>query len=252
MSYAARWEKLKKDFETDAGKPRPQLKVKVGFLGSFAKASGITPVMKEVDAALQKKQRAPLAQAINKFMKVREEYTNLVSKESFKMDDIEVQKVYSTFLQGIAKITVDVQEDLKKLQETKVPGKVAVALLEIEGDMTGTIAKAKKDLAKFSTLEKKHSVVAKADAALKDTQKYTKASARTAYKEAWEALESFKKNAKKCSDDLDKVLSAEKSSADFTKAVTSFRDAMKAFATVTRVDQQIQKLKDAEKASTVG
>ena len=107
------------------------------------------------------------------------------------------------------------------------------------------------DLAAFAALEKKHQVLAKADAALSDAEKYTKAAARTDCKAAREALVRFKGSAKKCAEDLDKVLSAEKANANFTKPVQKFHDAMKAFSTVTRVDQQISKLQAAEQSSAV-
>lgn len=93
-------------------------------------------------------------------------------------------------------------------------------------------------------------MLAKADAALKDTEKYTKSAARTEYKAALEALTSFKADAKACADALTKVINAEKANEKFIKPVQSFHDAMKAFSTVTRVDQQIKLLSTAEQGST--
>jgi hypothetical protein len=54
-SYVSRWEKLKKTFET-TGVDRPKL-TKDTIFGTIQKASGITPVLKEIDTAIEKKQR---------------------------------------------------------------------------------------------------------------------------------------------------------------------------------------------------
>ena len=54
-------------------------------------------------------------------------------------------------------------------------------------------------------------MLATADASLKETEKYPKAAARTEYKEEGERLTKFKAAAKKCAEDLGKVLAAEKS-----------------------------------------
>jgi len=251
MSYVARWEQLKKDFETNTGKARPKETVKAGILGTIQKASGITPVLKEIDAAIQKKQRAPLAQAITKFLAVRGPYVEMLMRETgHVMDDLDLATAYKNLQTGLGQISIDAGKELNTLQETKVSGKVAIPFFEIEGDIKATIARAKKDLAPFAALEKKHKVIATADAALKETEKYTKAAARTEYKAAAEALTKFKAAAKKCAEDLSKVLAAEKNNANFTKPVQSFHDAMKAFSTVTRVDQQIVVLQNAEKTAT--
>jgi hypothetical protein len=250
MSYVERWDKLKRDFEAKTQKPRPQKEVQLGILGTIKKASGITPVLKDLDDALKKGQRAPVAQAINKFMQVRGPYVEMLMKETgHAMDDLELATAYKNLQTGLGQISVDAGKDLEELQKKKVPGKVAIPFFEIEGDVRATIARAKKDLAAFAALEKKHQVLAKADAALKDTEKYTKSAARTDYKSAREALTSFKKNAKKCAEDLAKVIAAEKTNDKFTKPVQSFHDAMKAFSTVTRVDQQIVLLNNAEQAA---
>lgn len=157
MSYVERWEKLKKDFETTTQKPRPQREVQLGLLGTIKMASGITPVLRDLDEAIKKQQRAPIAKAINKFMEVRGPYVAMLVKETghaMTGDDMELATAYKDLQTGLGKISVDAGKDLEKVQAAKEPGKVSIPFFEIEGDVKATIAKAKKDLAPFSTLEK--------------------------------------------------------------------------------------------------
>ena len=254
MGYLAKWEQLKKDFEVTTNKSRPKETVKKAIVGTVQKASGLTPILKEVDTALQNQERKPLEQSLNKFFAARGAYATFLSQEQkqFLNDpndpDLFVWTAYRDLIMGMQKIETDAAADAKKLQEKKGGGKVAIEWLSLDGDLKGTVAAAKKDLAAFSALEKKHGILKKADPALKDTEKYTKAAARTEYKNAREALVSFKVTAKKCADDLAKILGAEKGDPNFTKALTKFHDAMKALSTLGRVDAQIKNLVDAEKA----
>jgi len=250
MGYVARWEQLKKDFEQATGKSRPRETVKKAVLGTIQKASGITPILKDMDTALQKQERTPLEQSLNKLFAARGVYAIFLSKEqsNFLNDpqdpNLLVWTAYRDLIFGMQKIETDAAAEAKTLQEKKNPGKVAIEWLSLEGDLKGTIAAAKKDLALSPDLEKKHGVLKKADAALKDTEAYTKAAARTEYKAARNALVSFKANAKKCASDLAPIINAEKSAANFTKAVQKFHDAMKALSALGRVDAQINNLKD--------
>lgn len=249
MSYAARWELLKKTFEKNTGLERPKL-TKDTLIGTVQKASGITPVLKDIDTAIAKKQRTPLAQAIAKFMAVRGPYVEILMKETGHLmasNDDELAAAYVKLQSGLQQIAVDASAELKAVQEAKTPNAVAVEFLEIEGDVKATIATAKKDLAPFAALEKKHKVLANADATLKETEKYTKAAARMEYTAAVVALTKFKMAAKKAAEDLAKVVAAEKSNDKFTTAVQKFQKAMKDFSGVQRVDQQIAKLLAAEK-----
>jgi hypothetical protein len=248
MSYVSRWEQLKKDFEKATGSERPK-QTKETIFGTIQKASGITPVLKDLDAAIAKKQRAPIAAAITKFLAARGPYVEMLMRETsdaMVKDDLPLATAYKEFQTGLGKISVDAGKELNDLQEAKSPGKTAVPFFEIEGDVKATIATAKKDLAAFSALEKKHKVLATADVALKETEKYTKAAARTEYKEAAEALTKFKAAAKKCAEDLEKAVTAEKANDKFVTAVKKFQKGMKDFSAVSRVDKQITLLKTAE------
>jgi len=248
MSYVSQWEKLKKDFENATGSERPK-QTKETIFGTIQKASGITPVLKDLDSAIAKKERAPIAQAITKFLAARGPYVEMLMKETghaMVNDDLALATAYKDLQTGLGKISVDAGKELNTLQEAKSPGKTAIPFFEIEGDVKATIATAKKDLAAFAALEKKHKVLATADAALKETEKYTKAAARTEYKEAADALIKFKVLAKKCAEDLGKPLAAEKANDKFVTAVQKFQKGMKDFSAVSRVEQQITLLKKLE------
>jgi hypothetical protein len=256
MGYLAIWEQLKKDFEKTTGNARPKETTKKVLLGTVQKASGISPILKDVDSALQKQERTPLEQSLNKLFAARGAYVTFLNQEQkqFLNDpadpELIVWKAYHALIFGLQKIETDAAGDAKKLQAKKSPGKVSIEWLSLEGDLKGTITTAKNDLSKFSSLEKKHNILKKADLTLKDTEKYTKAAARTEYKDAREALLSFQTDAKKCAGDLKTILSAEKSDANFTKALQKFHDAMAALASSARVAAQINNLKAAEQGAS--
>ena len=252
--YLKRWEKLKKDFETASGSKRPKETVKKALLGTVQKASGLTPVLKDIDTALSKKQRAPLEQALNKLMVVRSDYGKFLMKEQAQYvnspddPDMTIWKAYKDLLFGIQKLEEDAAVDAKKLQETKQTGVTGITWLGLEGDVKGTVADAKKKFTSFADKEKKYNLLKKAEGAVKAAEAYTKTAARTEYTNARKALELFKSEAKKCADECAKVLSAEKDD-NYKKAVRSFHDAMKALSVLARIDQQIRNLAAAEKGA---
>jgi len=245
--YLTRWEKLKKDFETKTGAKRPQETVKKALVGTVAKASGITPVLKDVDTSIEKKERKPLEQALNKLMVQRSAYCTFLSQEQKKfnpmVDDTQqaIWEAYRDLIMGVQKIESDAADQAKTLQEAKGATQ-GIKFLALEGDVKGTIAAAKKGLAPYAALEKKYDLIKKADGAVAQAEAYTKAAARTQVKEAIKALETFKVEAKKCYEALAKVLAVEKDKG-FQTALQAYHDAMKALASVGRVDAQISNLK---------
>ncbi|HEX3745910.1 MAG TPA: hypothetical protein VHW09_18340 [Bryobacteraceae bacterium] len=251
-NYLKRWEDLKKAFESTTNQQRPKEVKKKIILGTVQQASGLTPVLKTVDAALEKKQRAPLEQALNKLFQVRGTYATFLMGEQKKFlndpDDPEmvVWIAYKDLIFGIQKIEEDASKDAKALQEAK-GGETGITWLSLEGDIKGTVQAAKKLFAPFAAQEKKNKLLCKADGAVKAAETYTKAAARTQAADARKALELFKKEAKEGADDLAKVLNAEKDPA-YKKAIQSFHDAMKAISTLARIDAQIKNLQDMEKA----
>jgi hypothetical protein len=253
VGYVARWEKLKKDFETASQAKRPMLKVKDADAGIVAKSSGITPVLKDIDTALQKKERKPLEQAINKLMVVRGPYATLLAKEAGKYSDWNedpsfeaISTAFRDFMMGLQKLEVDAAADAKKLQVAKGAAE-GIEFFALEGDVKGTVSTAKKALAKFAALEKKHNLLKLSDAAVKQAEIYTKSAARTQVKEARQALVNFKTEAKKCADALAKVLKLE-TDKEFLKALTSYQSAMHSICSLPRIDAQIKNLIAMEQA----
>jgi hypothetical protein len=250
-TYLKRWEHLKAQFEKDAQHPRPNETTKNIILGTVKKPSGLSPVIKDVDTALEKKQRLPIEQALNKLFQVRGIYAMFLTQEQKKFlndpDDPEmtVWIAYKELIFGIQKIEEDASKEAKALQEEKGDGP-AIQWLSLEGDVKGTVDAAKKGFGNFKAQEKKNNLLGKASAAVKAAESYTKAAAHSKVKEAREALELFKKEAKRCADDCEKVL-AEKDQ-NYKKAIQSFHDAMKALSTLARIDAQIKNLQEAEKA----
>jgi hypothetical protein len=253
VGYVARWEKLKKDFETAFQAKRPMLKVKDADAGVVSKSSGITPVLKDIDTALQKKERKTLERAINKLMVVRGPYATLLAKEAGKYSDWNqdpsfeaISTAFRDFMMGLQKLEIDAAADAKKLQVAKGAAE-GIEFFALEGDVKGTVSEAKKGLAKFAALEKKHGLLKLSDATVKQAEIYTKAAARTEVKAAKQALINFKAEAKKCADALGKVLKLE-TDKDFLKALTSYQNAMQALSAMTRVDGQIRNLTAMEQA----
>jgi bacterioferritin-associated ferredoxin len=245
--YLDRWQQLTQTFETDANKKRPLETVKKALIGTVAKSSGVTPVLKDIEAALEKKQRKPLEQAINKLMVQRSSYCLFLGKEQAQYphgDDIWM--AYQALIKGLEKIEMDAGAEAKALQEEK-GGKPGIEFFALEGDLKGTLAAAKKGLTPHAALEKKYGLLKKADASLKEAEAYTKAAARTQYKEAREALESFKTECGHCVTELAKVLDKEKE-ANFHKELQSYHDAMKALSVLARINAQINNLKKLEQA----
>lgn len=253
--YLTRWEKLKTDFETNANKKRPLETVKKALVGTIEKSSGITPVVKAIDAALEKKQRVPLEKALNDLMAVRSTYCSFLTKEQTPHlhdpndPDLTIWTAYRDLIKGIEKLEMDGAEAAKKLQETKGAG-ASITWMGLEGDVKGTVAKAKKDFEKFSAQEKKNGLLKKADGALKAAKAYTEAAARTNFGAAKVALETFKVEAKKCADACATVAHAEHD-GPYKTAVESYEKGMRDLSTASRIDAQIRNLQNAAQAATV-
>jgi hypothetical protein len=254
-AYLKRWEQLKQDFQNTTQKSRPKETTQKLLLGTVQKSSGLTPVLKDVDTALEKKQRVPLEQALNKLFQTRGTYATFLMHEQkqFLNDpndpDLKIWTAYKDFIFGIQKIEEDASKEAKTLQETKGGVAEGITWLSLEGDVKGTVQAAKKGFAAFAAQEKKNNLLSKANGAVKAAETYTKAAARTQLTEARKALELFKQEAKNCADACAKVLSAEKDEK-YKKEVQHFHDAMKALGTAARIDAQIKNLTTAEKAAT--
>jgi hypothetical protein len=243
--FVGDWQKLKAKFD-ETGLNRPT-RVKETMFGTMKMGTGISGALREIDTAIGKKERAPLAQAINKFLAVRDPFCKICSDRALKANadgEDEAAAAYASLNGGLQKIAVQAAEELKKIQIKK--GGAAVPMIEIEGDVKATVMAAHRSLAGFAALEKKHKVMETADAAAAETVKYTKAAARGDYTLAIQALTRFKAAAKKAADDLKSVMDKEKSSSGFTEAVKKFEKGMRDFSTVQRVDGAIKAMRDAQ------
>ncbi len=241
------WEAIKQKFETDAGIKRPKESVKKAILGTVQKSSGLTPVLQEVDNALDKKERATLEKAMNKYHTVQEPYVAFVRNEMKTYDatlDEDIVLAFATFMREMLKLEDKMSADAKALQEKKSPGATGITWLFLEADVKGTIEKAKKDFAAFSTLEKKFKLIDNAGPALKAAQEYTKAAARTEVKNALKALKEFQVKARVAANACDAALkdTEAKTKSKYIDSVTSFKSAMNSLSTASRTTEQIKSL----------
>lgn len=247
--YVQKWQAIKAEFEKDAEMARPKESVKAGILGTIKKASGLTPVLQEMDTALEKKQRYPLEKALNKYHSVQEPYVGFLREEMKKyLDDpeLKIAGAFTKMMREMLALEQEAAADAKKLQEEKSPGGAAIQWLFLEADVKGTIEKAKKDFTPFAALEKKFGLVKKADPAIEAAKEYTKAAARTQMAEALKALKDFQTKALAAATACDKALSDAdaKKQEKYIKAVESYKDAMKSLTT-SRAAAQIKKLEEA-------
>ena len=245
--YVNEWEAIKKKFETDAGIKRPKESVKKAIIGTVQKSSGLTPVLQEVDNALDKKERATLEKAMNKYHSVQEPYVAFVRKEMNTYDatvDEDIVLAFATFMREMLKLEDKMSADAKALQEKKNPGATGIQWLFLEADVKGTIEKAKKDFAAFPTLEKKFKVIDNAGPALKAAQEYTKAAARTEVKNALKSLKEFQTKARVAANACDAALkdTEAKTKPKYIEGVTSFKTAMNSLSTAFRTTEQIKNL----------
>jgi hypothetical protein len=247
--YLSRWEKLKKDFETNSNLKRPQETVKKALIGTVAKSSGLTPIMKDIDSALEKKQRTPLEKALNQLMATRSTYcTFLMEEQKHYLNDpndpdLTIWTAYRNLIFGIQKLEEDGAAAAKTLQEAKGGGE-SITWFGLEGDVKGTVEKAKKDFGPFAAQEKKNLVLKKADPALKAAKAYTEAAAKTNFLAAKGALLNFKVEAKKCADAVG-IVAGKETDANYKKVLVAFQNAMQALSVSARVDTQIQNLQQA-------
>jgi hypothetical protein len=245
--YVTRWEKLKKKFETDTQISRPKEAIVKALGVTIEKSSGITPVLKEIDAAIEKKQRLPLEKALNNLFKVRSSYASfLIKEQSLYQDDPVIWQGYKNFIMGIQKLEEDGAHEAKSLQEAKSTGP-AVTWMGLEGDLKGTLEKAKKDFSSYPLQEIKNGMIKKADPALKAAKAYTEAAAHSNYAAAVKALQDFKVEACKCGDAANKQ--AGKETGKYKDALASYGKAMRDLGNAARVDAQIRNLQQAQAAN---
>jgi hypothetical protein len=244
--YVKEWETIKKKFETDAGIKRPKESIKKAIIGTVQKSSGLTPVLQEIDNAIDKKERLTLEKAMNKYHTVQEPYVAFVRKEMKTYDatvDEDIVLAYATFMREMLMLEDKMSVDAKALQEKKGGG-VSIKWLFLEADVKGTIDKAKKDFAAYATFEKKFKLIDNAGPALKAAQDYTKAAARTEVANALKSIKEFQVKAKVAANACDAALkdAEAKKKSDYIDSVTSFKSAMNSLSTASRTTDQVKAL----------
>lgn len=262
--YLTKWDTLKAKFTADTGKAKPQDTVKKALLGTVAKSTGISPAIKDIESALEKKERATLEKALNKFFSVRGTYASFLLKEQaqYKPEtDMDIWVAYRELIYGLEQIEKDAAKDAEALQKEKGDGTTAITWLSLEGDMKSTVEASKKHFEAYSALKTKYKIsglLDKSKPAIEWTQKYTKAAARTQAKEAREALEGFQKAGKAHVAQIDTLINEvnqkEKPTADkdktalkgFKEKLDSYRKAVNDLSVAARVNQQITALKKIE------
>src|SRR5882724_11434866 len=152
-TFLDRWEKAKKDFDQHAKK-----------VTMLQQASGLTPLLKDVDAAFAKKQRKVALQALTKFNVGRQKYTSFLAHQvgPSSPHDPTIQQAVMALIKTIQAIETDIAHAIETLQEEKQPAtapKDAIKILILEGDLKSNIARTKKALAPHASIDKKYDVL---------------------------------------------------------------------------------------------
>jgi hypothetical protein len=233
-TFLERWEKAKKDFDQHAKKMPKEL----------LQPSGLTPLLKEVDAAFAKKQRKIALQALTKFNVGRQKYASLLAHQvgpSSTLDPAALKAVM-TLITAIGTIETDAAHAVETLQEDKGGTKDPIKILILEGDLKSNIERTKKALGPHAAIDKKYEVLKLVQPAVKAMEAYSKAAARTQVKEAHDALDLFVGLARKCHLYCDQILHKEKTAA-YVAIVQSFANDLKSFTEGARVQGQLKALK---------
>ena len=268
--FLADWNKAKKDFTTGvvgelqkagAGIPADFRQEVVALLKA---ETGMTPALKEVDAAFAKKYRKAVMQGLTKVHAVIEKSAMQVQRVAVRAGNKatevternaqnalgEIQMIGMEFKRQITGFETRIAKELESLQEEKSPEGTKINIISLEGDMNGALAKFKSATKPHAELEKKLKVLGATDPAVRAMQAYSKAAARTQVNEALVALEAFFKGV----DTLDahgrKVAQGNpKPDPDYLKAVDSLCAAFRAIKTQRGMDSH-RNLKQLEAAGT--
>ncbi|MDB5819264.1 MAG: hypothetical protein JWQ11_2904 [Rhizobacter sp.] len=243
-SYLAQWEKLKKDFDTVAkGLHQPNAST-LTFLASMAKPTGLTPILKEIDAAFDKEHRKTVNELLLKFYGKREPTSLLLSRTVPHLDG-PLQSAAIDLSSQIVTLEKSIQQKMKELQDGKAGAKGAsdwnLSLL-FETDLKKNIEQLTKDLkpSPLAAIEKKRGVLKLPAIAVKHMDAYSKAAARLKADEAFASLKDFVKAADKCTRDAEAAIKTE-TDGNYKKPVERFIRDLRTLCSA-RVDVQMKKL----------
>lgn len=215
----ATWEQIKKDFAAAAAVELKSGSLPADYSAALKKVAttdtGLTPALKEFDAAISKKERKPAMTGLTKLHmvieKIRKPIDDLISLGGNKVTDQEliakktkdpadklkwkmlndfVETIF-TYKKGILNLEAMAAKAIETLQVEKSPVKKKIDIISLEGDMKGALDKFKSDVKAFTAEEKHFKALAKTEALTKSMQAYSKAAARTEVKAALVALDQF-------------------------------------------------------------
>jgi hypothetical protein len=208
--------------------------------------TGMTPALKEVDAAFDKKHRKAVMKALTSLHAVIEKAGMQLEKVSLAAGSkaldtkdrgaknalSEIEMTGITFKQKLTGFELKVAKELESLQEDKSESGEKIDITSLEGDMNGAISKYKKDTKDFADLEKKFKVLTALKPAEKAMQGYSKAAARTEVSKALYELETFFKGVDTLDGHFDTIKKDKsKPDAKFIKAVDLLCASLRAIKT---------------------
>ncbi len=173
---------------------------------TFLKAdTGMTPALKEVDAAFGKGHRKAVMDALTALHAVIEKtavkvltFAGEARSKSAEVTDqaasdalSEIHMAGALFNKVVIGFETSVAKELEKLQQAKSPTNTKIDIISLEGDMDAAVNRFKTEAKKYSELEKKFKTLNAVKHAEKAMQAYSKAAARTQVTEARVALEVF-------------------------------------------------------------
>jgi hypothetical protein len=224
--FLADWTKIKKAFDQAAKGVQNPDEITTKFLALMDKSTGLTPILKEIDAAFAKEHRKAANAALLKFYGKREAIALLLAKMVPKLTDDDLQMATMTLMKAIPALEKKMQETFKDLQDDKAGAQGASdwnLMLLFETDLQKNIDQLAKDLkpAPLAKIEKKHEVLSLSKIPVKHMEAYSKAAARLKAPEALAALKAFVAAAEGCAKASEAILKKE-TDKDYDKAVTRF------------------------------
>jgi hypothetical protein len=224
--FLSDWNRMKRDFDAAAKAVQAPDDITTKFLAAMAKPTGLTPILKDIDAAFAKEHRKDANAALLKFYGKREPIALLLAKIVPKITDDNLQMAAMTLMKEIPALEKKMQTAFKTLQDDKAGGSGASdwnLMLLFETDLKKNIDQLAKDLksAPLAKIEKTHDVMSLTKIPVKDMDAYSKAAARLKADEALAALKAFQTSAEGCAKACEAILK-KVTDADYDKAVTRF------------------------------
>jgi hypothetical protein len=251
-NFLADWEKLKKPFDAAAKAAQATDDKTKAFLAVMAKPTGLTPILKDIDAAFAKNHRKAATEGLLKFYAKREPISVLLAKMMPHISDNGLNDAAMDLMAGLPALEKAMQKKVKELQDDKAGAAGASdwnLLLLFETDLQKNIDQLTKDLkpAAMAKIDKKHDVVSLTKIPVKHMDAYSKAAARLKADEALVALKEFVKTATACAAACDTILKKE-ADKDFEKAVKRFANDLRTLCSA-RVAVQLKKLEEVKKTA---